>query len=590
MNQFLLETLVDFPDDALHAPFPLTERHIDAMMAAFKAAGIQRVSWGTYADTHGHYILPILGGKREVAAYDNWEGYARTLEVVGNPLGVAVEAAHRYGMEIYGYFKPFENAPCLILPAGAPEARQWGKLEHIGGQFAWLDPFVVQHPHLRIKRRSDDLAPDIKNTPVHAIKLIKKDDSPTRIRKQHLQIWASPDNYRYRPLDVSFELTDSVETAPREVLDITDKIVTRQGDPVRVLTLSGFRLADPYILVTTSFTDGPADFENVCTDMLRAFDERGREIPGVFANGTAIWCDNRIDFRNWGLVFDHGWSRVPMKLDEPNASGKQGFIAYTRGRAEYLGALCESEPEVQDYWLHCIDLMLDTGVDGVDIREENHSTQTEFPDDYGFNQVILNECERRGSELLSTMAQVRGDAYTDFLRQAKNHCTAHGKPLRYNLNLDYMGGNSPMNRRLAFPANLEWQWRRWMEEGIMDEAVLRFYTKPFDCLFDDELTESMVALAGQCGIPVTVNRYLSYEPTEDTPWTASIPENVNPNLAYVAEEQPKHIGEYQRVRDDGRFAGFILYEADAFMTPTEDGGYSITHPVVKELCRLANNS
>ncbi|MBI4028434.1 MAG: hypothetical protein HY360_25840 [Verrucomicrobia bacterium] len=589
MNQFLLETLVDFPDDALRAPFPITERHIDSMMAALSEAGVQRVSWATYADGHGGFFLPTgITDRRNAAAYDNWEAYGRTLQALGNPLRVATEAAHRHGMQMYGYFKPYETGPGLVLPEGSPEARDWGRLEHVGGRLAWIDPFVVKHPHLRIKRRADDLPPGGKDAPIHAIKLIKKDDSATRIKREHLQIWSSPNNYRYRPLDVRFDLAESIETAPRDKLDLNDKIVTRKGDRVRALTLSGFRLLDPYLLVTTTFADGPADFENICPDMMIALDERGREVPGVFANGTAIWGDKRVDFRNWGLVFDHGWGKLAMKLDEPNISGKKGFIAYRRARAEYLtGALCETEPAVRAYWLSWIDEMLDAGVDGIDIREENHSTHTEYPQDYGFNEVVLDECKRRGGDLLATMAQVRGEAYTEFLRQARQRIVARGKRLRYNLNVDYFGGNAPMNRRLAFPANLHWDWPRWMDEGLMDEAVLRFWSKPFDCLFEDALAQAMIARCLLRKIPVTVNRYLTYEPSPETPWTASVPDAVNPNLAYVAGNQPKNIGEFERVRADGRFAGFILYEADAFMTPTGTGGYAITNPVAREICRLA---
>jgi len=43
---------------------------------------------------------------------------------------------------------------------------------------------VLKHPHLRIKRRTDDLPPGGKDAPIHAIKLIKKVDSPTRIKRK----------------------------------------------------------------------------------------------------------------------------------------------------------------------------------------------------------------------------------------------------------------------------------------------------------------------------------------------------------------------------------------------------------------------
>ena len=100
----------------------------------------------------------------------------------------------------------------------------------------------------------------------------------------------------------------------------------------------------------------------------------------------------------------------------------------------------------------------------------------------------------------------------------------------------------------------------------------------------------MIARCVQRNIPVTVNRYLSYEPTPEIPWTASVPDTVNPNLAYVEAGQSKHIGEFEQIRADGRFAGFVLYEADNFMRPTEAGGYAITSPVVKEICRAAGHT
>jgi hypothetical protein len=38
---------------------------------------------------------------------------------------------------------------------------------------------------------------------------------------------------------------------------------------------------------------------------------------------------------------------------------------------------------------------------------------------------------------------------------------------------------------------------------------------------------------------------------------------------------------------DQLYAGFILYETDAFMLPSEDGGCRITNPVAREIGRRA---
>ena len=224
-----------------------------------------------------------------------------------------------------------------------------------------------------------------------------------------------------------------MEPARKDVYDVCDELLTRKGDPVRTLTLSLFALDDPYILVTTDFTDGPADFENTSIEMLVALDVNGREVPGVFANGRAIWAQEMVDFRGWGLIFDHGFGRDRLYLDTSNQDGQSGLIAYTRGHNEYLpGALCETEPQVREFWLSCIEEMLDAGVDGIDFREENHSTHTDYPEDYGFNPAVLEACQQRGGVDLATIAQVRGEAYTEFLRQAKAMIAARGKCIRIN--------------------------------------------------------------------------------------------------------------------------------------------------------------
>lgn len=550
---FRLEALVDFPDDALDAV--ITSAHVDSMMAKLQEMGVTRVSWGYYGDGHGGYMLPS-------DLNDQWRKYAHTLESLENPLRVAVEAAHRHGIELYAYYKPYETGPGISLPDGSPEGRGFGRLRQKGGWLTWMDPFVMDHPHLRIRHKPDDSIRDILNIPIYAIKLIKKDDSPTRITKEHLQIWSSQRNYRYQQLKVDFTLHESVEPSPREVRDINDAVITRKGEPVRVLTLSGFRLTDPYILVTTDFTDGKPDFENTGTDIFMALDENNAEIPGVFATGGGVWETNRVDFRNWGLIFDMGFGRSIIKLDEPNSSGRRGLIAYTRGRNEYLpGALCETEPQVQNFWLSCIQEILDAGVDGVDFRVENHSTHTDYYEEYGFNDVVLKECARLGKSDNETIAQVRGDAYTNFLRQAKRLITSNGKLMRINLNIDWFRPDPPPARRLAYPANIHYDWKRWVDEGLLDEGILRIFQLPFDTVFSDPIAGDMISSCEEKGIPIAVNRYVS----------------------------PSYPAEFKQVQQDGRFSGFILYETATFMRFSDQGECTVTNDLVAEVCKMMSD-
>ncbi len=544
---FHLEVLVDFVDDALVTEF--TPDHIDQMMATLKSLGVTRVSWAYYGDGHGGFFMPSGLDKR-------WQNLANTYQNLGNPLRVATEAAHRHGLELYAYYKPYETGPAIALPEGTPEARAFGRIRQQGAWLTWFDPFVVENPDLRIKR-----LPGLPNAtdnavPICALKLVKQDDSPTRITAEHLQIWASDDNYQYKPLEVDFTVSEAVEPSPKEVRDRDGKLLTKTGDPVRTLTLSGFALTNKYVLVTTDFTEGPADFENAGTDILTALDSEGSEIPGVFYNGAMIYMRDKIDFRNWGLLFDCGYGRGMTQLDLPNTSGKQGVVAFARGRNEYLpGALCETEPAVRAYWLDCIQEMLDAGVDGVDLRVENHGTHTDYPEEYGGNEVILKACEARGGVTPENIAAVRGEAYTAFLRDAKGLLGKHNRPLRVNLNFDWFRSDPPANRKLAYPMNMDFPWREWIDAGLMDAAILRFYRLPFDAIFDDAVALEMTAKCNAAGIPITVNRYL--KPT--------MPE------------------EFERVRDDGRFAGYVLYEAASFITYDAEEQCLVKQDMVKEL-------
>jgi len=547
---FCLEALVDFPDDALEAT--ITPAHVDAMMSTLREMGVRRVSWGYYGDGHGGYMMPS-------GIDDHWHNYAETIKSLGNPLRVAVESAHRHGLELYAYYKPYETGPGISLPDGSPEARAFGRIRQQGGWLTWIDPFVADHPDLRIRHKPDYCIKDFSSVPICALKLIKKDNSPTRITREHLQIWSSQLNYRYQQLNIDFTLNESVEPSPQDVRDINGALVTRKGDPVRVLTLSGFRLTDPYILVTTDFTDGQPDFENTGTDLLVALDEHNDAIPGVFATGGGVWEADRVDFRNWGLIFDMGFGRSLICLDKPNTSGRQGIIAFTRGRNEYLpGALCETEPQVRDFWLSCLREMLDAGVDGVDFRVENHGTHTDYYEEYGFNDVVLQKCAPEGQIDTDAMARVRGDAYTDFLRQAKQMIASDGKRMRINLNVDWFRPDPPPARRLAYPANIYYDWKRWVDEGLLDEGILRMFQLPFDTVFNDSVAAEMISRCEENGIPLTVNRY------------------VNPNYPT----------EFKQVLQDSRFSGFILYETASFLRFNENGECALQNDTVSEVCKM----
>ena len=91
------------------------------------------------------------------------------------------------------------------------------------------------------------------------IRLLGRDDRPTRIRKENVEIWTSQKNFAYQKT-ADFHFNNAIEPSEREVRDYFGAIVTRKGDPIRVLSLEGLSLQDPYILVATNFQDSSGDF------------------------------------------------------------------------------------------------------------------------------------------------------------------------------------------------------------------------------------------------------------------------------------------------------------------------------------------
>ncbi|MBN2294488.1 MAG: hypothetical protein JXM70_18815 [Pirellulales bacterium] len=537
-------SLVDFVDEAHYNPH-IDESHIIDLMKKLKGAGVSVVTWSYYADAQGGHLMPeegLSGNCRKV--------YKR----LQNPFAKAVKAGHEQDLEVFGYFKPYEMGVDMVFPQGSPEAAKYGLVDRIGGKLVWADPYMAKHPELCIQHRSVTRPEPVNNNPIATIKLYKSNDAPTRIKKENLQIWTSPNNYRYEQKSVDFKLQESIETAPEDVIDLHNNVITRKGDKIRVLALSGLNLTEPYVLVTTNFSEGKPDFVNTATKMLRAFDAGGKEIVGVYCNGFAIYNAAQADFRNWGLMFDHGYGLNTSALDTSNHSGKTGLIAFARGRAPHLGAPCETEPQVRKYWLRQVEEILDAGGDGVEFRIENHSTHTDFPEEYGYNQVILDRLDDPHNPTPAAIAKVRGDAYTEFLIAAKKLIADRGKKMRINFELDKLCGNLPRNRKLAYPANMEMQWRRWIELGLPDEAVFRSFGIPFDQALANPTTQAIADACKAKGIPIHYNRYVG---------------------------RNSHImKEIDIIRNDPRFAGFIFYEVCAYINYNKDGTTSFKMPQI----------
>ena len=162
---------------------------------------------------------------------------------------------------------------------------------------------------------------------MRTIVLRKKDDGPTRIRKDDLQIWTSPNNYRYVRRDVPFTLDESVEPSPREVRDYYGELVTAKGAPVRTLSLEGLDLRDRFVVVTTGLAEGEPDFVNTPQAMVTAYGDGPDPLPVEVASLSAIWHRPR-DFRT---------GRAGVRLGVRRPAGRAGRRQLGAHRAATAG-------------------------------------------------------------------------------------------------------------------------------------------------------------------------------------------------------------------------------------------------------------
>jgi len=562
-----LSVTVDFPDDVCKGPWD--EARLDAMMAAVAATGAKRVHWLYYGE-----IAPGAPGRGNIW-WAHWAKYGPvSIAALGEPLRAAVRAARRHGLAIHGVLKPYNGGLSGTYPLGSPEAGSTSRLTRVGGTLQQVIPFLEAHPEMRLRRR-----PGARHAaPIAEIVLRKADAAPTRLNPEQIRLWVSADNFRYRLLPLVPQGTVAVEPAPAAVRDYHGQVLTRAGEPVRVIRLTGLDLREPFVVVTTTCTEEPGDFRNVPLALAEARDAAGKRIDTVVATQAAGWIQPR-DFRSYGLEFDQGYGHLPVTLDAPWSgvrkdpwaafSGEDefaeqmllgrgaagGFVGLAVGANEYLAAApCEAYAEVRALWLGWIDAMLAAGVDGVDLRISAHGCLSDRPEDYGWNPPVLAACAARfgaGEPTPAEIAAVRGDFYSEFVGAASAKARAAGRSLQVHLHAEAFRPDPVFGQRNGVPANLDFQWRRWLESGWVDRVYLRTSwfegaEDPFgatwrrgrlDAVLADPVVRDMLATAGRLRLPVVLNRYIG-------------------RAAGLAD----YLDELERVARDGRFAGFDVYE------------------------------
>ena len=386
-----------------------------------------------------------------------------------------------------------------------------------------VDPWVMARPEMRVRGRSADIPIGLEKIPIERIQLRQKDMSPVRIAPENIEIWTSDDNNAYQKQDLTFALTESVETCPRDVFELDGDRVTSKGEPVRALNLSGLNLLDPFIAITTNFEDRNGSFRNTAMEMVRAFGPGDQPMPIVVASHKAVWRPLR-DFRTGDLEYDAGVGDAMVCLDvtnQPDTSAGEsndGVIAIARGRNEYFsGSLCEAYPEVQAYWLSWVGACIAAGVDGLDVRISCHSSWTNTPEIYGFNEPVAAEYQRRYGVNPDVepydpalLGALRGEFFDQFLRATKLRLSAAGKQMQVHAEMESFRPDACQGRWRTRPGNIAFNWRNWLRSGLADEATLFGRGWMPEQMLNDALTLEMLREAADTNVPVHLSKAVGH--------------------------------------------------------------------------------
>jgi hypothetical protein len=192
----------------------------------------------------------------------------------------------------------------------------------------------------------------------------------------------------------------------------------------------------------------------------------------------------RIEVQAYITLFDEGspvtvlYGRgVPFPWHTHFTRDNPQFLACDRsvdpsGRRYHWGVPEYAYPEVRAYMLKMITTFSDAhAFDGVFLSVRTHSAPPDHADQFGFNEPIVREYEKRyGRNILmqdfdlEKWRALRGEYLTIFLREVRNHLNSKRQRLAIGIPQgDYMG--PPFG-------NMKLHWRQWLEEKLVDEIVV----------------------------------------------------------------------------------------------------------------------
>lgn len=481
LNDFPLEVTVDFNDDLMACAW--THETFDALFKELRSWGTQRVSWIDLGrESDGFFDFAPLG---------IGEHGRETFRNVGDICTAAVRHAHDHGIKLVGILKPYDMAIAgFTQPPGSPQGGAHGRIHRIGGVTGWATHMVKDNQHLIMARKPAAHGPA--RQPVWSrIDLVKDDDAPAAITRDDITILVSDDNETFRRYDGPIARLDVVEDYPIYRCTPSGPVPTTQRRRSRVFRLDGLTLREPFVAL--EIRGGKRSFSNRLCDLVHVFGPGGEETHLTFGL-TPRRADHVTKFEtspaaasdrpHVGPVGGFEFNRYPGSPSGYLASGGDPintplaldraatcYLALARGKdCGPLAVMSPSFPETRALWMTWVNAMLDAGADGIDIRPGHHHSDFSWGE-YGFEEPVRDEMLRRtGVDIWETddfdhdlWRRVRGDGWTQFIREASAVVRGRGKKLTVHIDGHFDGAPGR-----GGAMNMVSDWRSWITERLID--------------------------------------------------------------------------------------------------------------------------
>ena len=472
-SQFSLCMTYDIPDNLTHNFY--TPDRLRNEMAKLAGWGIEKLYWLDYT------------GFPTFWQWLRWKTTsAQTVRHGGDVLKLAVDTAHGLGLEFIGLLKPFDigfNSPEFLKGSQS-------KLLDLERKPVSAVPEIESHQEWTMQANPAWSVPV--SYPVTSLEFFSR--RPLKeLSAGDVRLWVSADNSKYRRYRKPFSLKQGEASRPHYRWTPDGKSPEKGRVKNWFIELGGLKLDQPFVAIEVRGPD--IRLVNQAFVFAESCDSAGADVPLTVSTSGDL--DEGFEFwREWP-----SWNnRTERILEDYVWDGRPIGIALEK--MPNLPTLLEPSFEgARQIWLGRLRTLLQAGADGVGVRTLCHHNACLEWLPYAFADPVRRAFQdRHGREPecregdYEEVRRIRGDYYTQFLRDAKALTSSYGKKLAVHFE---MGIDVPPHLDTRMQLHLDWE--RWLDEGIMDEIYLKFWSaqSPF-------IHEKVLPAARRRGIPVTI--------------------------------------------------------------------------------------